>query len=1057
MARSGPAEDAGAARRPRSAAPRLTREAWALGLLALGLLGAAVNTGNNLLYLLFSLLAGAVPVSAFLSWRNLRCLDVDLVLPAAPSAGVPFAVDVEITNRHPRASARSLVVALATDQGELGTARVERVKPGTTRLTLLSRWRRRGPLQVLETQVGSTFPLGILRRSRSFGRSEALLVLPAVTTPSQAGRRPADVHGSSVPTPRVAGSEYFALRRGSVEDDLRKVDWKVTARRGVLMVRETTGEGRQEIALNVRTRRAGPPREARERFEEHVSAVAGAARSVLLGGGVARLTVDGAGGVEYAGRGGLLRLLRRLATLEPVGADGAALPPRDLPPEPPREAPTSPWPRDTAPGRALRASAIATLAIGTVTLFACGGIGLSSFAAIAATLAVTALSPRAVTRHGSVMDLAWKAAAVVALVFFFVDIFDVRHNLLASSTGLLVFITLFALFAARQPADDGRLLLLSFLQMILAGAMTTDVGLALPLAGWMLAAAHGMIAATALPSAEGGERHVVDPGGARVRYAGPALRAAAATAAASVAVFLAVPHFGTGTFRPGALQQQRVSGFSDSARLGDIGLIKLDDSKVMEIVLSGPAVPADDLKWRGVALDRFDGRVWTRTPSTRRRLLADGRGRFFLFPGDAEPTAGRVEFEQEVRLEPVDSTVVFAANRPRVLASTDFRILGEDAFGNLEFRMRPGRRLSYTVASVPPSRDPPRLRGASERDPESVRETNLTLPPLDARIGRLARRVAAGAPTRFDAVSALEAWLSTNLEYSLDVRDRGVDDPLSAFLFGGMAGHCEYFATAMVVMSRELGIPSRFVTGYLRGEGSRFGRRFVVRQSDAHSWVEVYFPGVGWVAFDPTPAVGREVGETPGLRDLASFLHSSVARLWDDYLIGIDLDDQARGLMAVAGTLSAWTERLTRLSTPAFAGRRLGWLVAGAIAVALVYAARRGLRLLRAWPLRRGRAWGAFPSRTPPAFYRQATDLLARRGLLRRPGETPAEFARRTGDTLGALGAEPLAELTRLYYRVRFDDRTSERSVAATARSLVGDVRRAILLHRSPGRTGNPV
>ena len=139
----------------------------------------------------------------------------------------------------------------------------------------------------------------------------------------------------------------------------------------------------------------------------------------------------------------------------------------------------------------------------------------------------------------------------------------------------------------------------------------------------------------------------------------------------------------------------------------------------------------------------------------------------------------------------------------------------------------------------------------------------------------------AGTDSRFDAVRALEQWLATEREYSLDVQDSGFDDPLVAFLLGEMPGHCEYFATSMVVLARSLDIPSRLVTGYLRGEKNRFSRTYLVRRSDAHAWVEVYFPGHGWVAFDPTPSAGRTTGTDVGLADLISDLHLTIRRWWD--------------------------------------------------------------------------------------------------------------------------------------------------------------------------------
>ena len=115
----------------------------------------------------------------------------------------------------------------------------------------------------------------------------------------------------------------------------------------------------------------------------------------------------------------------------------------------------------------------------------------------------------------------------------------------------------------------------------------------------------------------------------------------------------------------------------------------------------------------------------------------------------------------------------------------------------------------------------------------------------------LAAGVVAGAPGDAEKASAIEAFLRT-YPYSLDVNDAGAADPVARFLLERMPGHCEYFASAMVVMLRELGVPARFVEGYTTGTLDPSTGQFVVKELDAHAWVEVYFPLYGWVEFEPT-------------------------------------------------------------------------------------------------------------------------------------------------------------------------------------------------------------
>jgi protein-glutamine gamma-glutamyltransferase len=131
------------------------------------------------------------------------------------------------------------------------------------------------------------------------------------------------------------------------------------------------------------------------------------------------------------------------------------------------------------------------------------------------------------------------------------------------------------------------------------------------------------------------------------------------------------------------------------------------------------------------------------------------------------------------------------------------------------------------------------------------------------RMYRLARRLTDGTPTAYDAVRAVERHLKTGYRYFERVPRH--DLPLDAFLFEDRQGYCQQFSGAMALMLRMAGIPARVATGFTRGSFNRSTREWRVRDLDAHSWVEVYFSGIGWVNFDPTPATAPAEGQTPGL------------------------------------------------------------------------------------------------------------------------------------------------------------------------------------------------
>lgn len=127
-------------------------------------------------------------------------------------------------------------------------------------------------------------------------------------------------------------------------------------------------------------------------------------------------------------------------------------------------------------------------------------------------------------------------------------------------------------------------------------------------------------------------------------------------------------------------------------------------------------------------------------------------------------------------------------------------------------------------------------------------------PVVEAQVNQLARQVTAGATNPYDAATDIEDFLRSNFKYTLSPPATPAgQDPLAFFLFDSKKGYCEYFATAMGDMLRSIGIPTRLVNGYGPGVFDQKSNRFVVRESDAHTWVEVYFPTYGWIPFEPTP------------------------------------------------------------------------------------------------------------------------------------------------------------------------------------------------------------
>jgi hypothetical protein len=199
----------------------------------------------------------------------------------------------------------------------------------------------------------------------------------------------------------------------------------------------------------------------------------------------------------------------------------------------------------------------------------------------------------------------------------------------------------------------------------------------------------------------------------------------------------------------------------------------------------------------------------------------------------------------------------------------------------------------------------------------------------------------------------------------------------------------------MAVGLRQRGVPARVVGGYLGADRVPFSRDLLVRASRAHLWVEVHFPGEGWVAFDPTPEAGLQPAVTgwPGLLSM----WDRTVMAWDSWVIGLDMADQVDLLFAV---------REVAVVAFGIARRSALWLALAATLAVVAWIVRRRL------PARTAAA------PTMPRFYRRMLALAARRGIRPATTETAGEFAARAAETLGDRQAVGL--LSRLYERERF-------------------------------------
>ncbi len=623
----------------------------------------------------------------------------------------------------------------------------------------------------------------------------------------------------------------------------------------------------------------------------------------------------------------------------------------------------------------------------------------------------------------------WDVVTAVFAGYTVLDLFLLADSFIAAVIHLLLFLLVYKLYNARSHRDLLDIFVLSFLQLVAASTLTSSFGFLLAFCGYMILGIWGLTLfhlkrETDLAFPERSRDLLAAPGLIAPGFLVSSLAAAAVSLLLTLAIFFIIPRVGRSFLPLKAQLGTAVTGFTDRVDLGVYGSIQNDPTIVMRVSFpDGQASPdrVPDLRWRGIALDRFDGRAWSLADPLRLPVRRMRDGQFLVAPHQA----GTPFLNYEIFLEPIGAEVIFALPRVTTIFGR-FPSLSVDSGGGLTLPVPPGSRIRYFAASQPERFRPEQLRPPVRPGdyPREIRETFLQLPALSPRVRDLARTLAAGAATPYEAVQRVETYLTETLRYSLDLGQGNAGDPLEEFLFVRKTGNCEYFAAAMAVLLRVAGVPARIVNGFQRGEWNEVGQYLTVRQRDAHAWVEVYFPEAGWVSFDPSPRAAFEA-QAFGASGWAGKYFDALRMRWNRYVVDYSLGDQAAFALSLRrqsfafrrGVGQAWdlwslqSRRELRRLWQAY-GVILSAALALAAAAWVLWRKRPGGEAAGAWLLRMR------VRRHSVAFYEQMLRLLARRGRSRPPTATAREFASSLADRQEFY--EPVAELTRLYERIRF-------------------------------------
>ena len=977
---------------------RPTRLGLGCLLMAVLALMAAAATGNNLLYLLYSVLLAALILSLAAGWANLRNLSARVEAAGRVFRGDETRLEVVLTNggRWP-----AYAVGLAG-----GGRAPPRTWPAGAqeRVELRLRLPHRGLNRLEGLALESEFPFGLILHRKDLSDAQ-VLVLP----------RPREVHSASEVALEVratgravarkgTGDELYAIRPYDPSDESRTINWKLTAKTGRPLVNEFCAFQDEKVTVRLEGGGSG------EAAERGIEDAAGACRFYIDSGSEVRLLTP-EGEVDYGK--GLLHLDKILKMLALVG-EGKAPRPAALP----AARPAAAW-RDS---EALRSLTLLGAALVYGAVFLVDEVNAWMLAAAAPAFPLAWM----VRRRGGLRLPRWLWSALSLAVLAFVLSAGWRIlGVTVANVYLLLYLLINRVLSDLKAEEFGQTFLIFFLTFFLVSGLTISLWyfvfflLYLAWAGAWLMLAAGQPARDRRGAAAW----------AWLLASGLALAAISFAATPRVEGIRRINPFLAAGIDKLSVKTSSVMGFTENVSLGFFGELKKSSARVMRVqplsALGGPRqARRPPLRIRGSAFDDFDGRRWGKSAAPFRyrygpRLYASASGRgwvrhrgpelFFPAPPGG-PSAPAFDFV----IYPMGISALFTVGTPWLVEGVDdsasFDLddsvhVATPYLGGLHYKLYPSSG-SASLALPLAGRD------------GDFRGRFLQLPPgLSPRVLELALRVTAKAEGDAAKARAVERYLRRSYSYSTfsDARGRSLED----FLFSAKRGNCEYFATAGVVLLRASGVPARLATGFLAEDWNEYGRFYDVRQAEAHAWVEVYAGSGGWMSIDPTPPGGFSSSAEALGRRLERLFDAAQAE-WFRRVIGYDQYVQHNtfrrlGLALSPEKLLGWARRALK-----------PFLALGALAAALgalfVLSKRFAVR--------------------PAGAYQRAEQALKRAGLAREPHWTPREYARAVSQRRPELGLllGPLAEL---HYLERYGPGLGHGQQAEAGR-LLSELRRKL-------------
>ncbi len=688
-------------------------------------------------------------------------------------------------------------------------------------------------------------------------------------------------------------------------------------------------------------------------------------------------------------------------------------------------------------GRARKTITFAVVASGFVTLILTGTLSIVEIAVIALSLPAAWFWGERIVKIPRA-DAVATASIVLIFLLALGGFFFLGRSFVAMTTGFLIAVQAVRLTFLTEMRHYLQVYLISLFTVLAATILTFSPIFMVSFVVYLCLATAGMIVLTMAGDIERVRGAVGSIDLSRSHLVWLTLGSVAFTVAMSVVVFVVFPRLSAGFLPSSIMQPVRVPGFSNNVELGEVGDLKISNQTIMRVVVDKNDAEklGANVYWRGTAFDTFDGKYWEKSV-TRGTAVKRMGTRFVL-----DDRAARPVIHQDYYLESTDSRVLFVLSRPTVVAGP-FSNLSVDRYGTVEMASSINDKIHYTVDSVVEGTPVTESRREGDRLSEEELRAYRQLPDnLDGRIRPLVSRIVGDEQAPLTKAALIRDWLIASMSYDLNPKGMG-KDPLSIFLFDEKKGYCEHFATAMAVMLRVAGVPSRVVTGFLGGSFNEMGSFYIVRASDAHAWVEAYTDATGWTTFEATPPAGLSAAVGGSM---VRELFEDLVMKWNVYVVNYEMGDQIRIIEGVGKArersredLSNAGGKLERFMT-AVKEKRGSLFIPAMITAVLCCLVLVGY-IVRS--LLAGRASSGTGAGEIGRIYRSAVRYLAKKGVQRRDSMTPRELAVRAREAHPRIGPD-IEALTEIYNRQRFGQGPITTDGVGRARRLLERIKQAL-------------